>query len=209
MKFHLSKLAMLMGAVTCGTCLGSPSYAQDANLYWEQSPTEELQEMAFLPTDEIMISAPVIPGGPIAVAADEDSAAAGHGPGHWHERKPSICSTLTDDQLEKMHSLHNQFLDDLGPKLTQLSSLSRKLKDVLMANTIDTSQAKALQKDINGIKADIGDLKLEHKIAALNVLTSDQKKELRDRFYRGPFERIEHHHHHMGGGEMHHHPGME
>jgi len=208
MKFHLSKLALLMGAVTCGTCLASPSYAQNANLYWEQSPTEELQEMAFLPTDEMIISAPVVPGGPIAVAADEDSAAVGHGPGQWHERKPTVWSTLTDDQLEKMHSLHNQFLDDLGPKVTQLASLSRKLKDVLMANNIDASQAKALQKDINGIKADVADLKLEHKIAALNVLTSEQKKELRDRLYRGPFERMEHHHH-MGGGEGHHHFGKE
>jgi Spy/CpxP family protein refolding chaperone len=111
-------------------------------------------------------------------------------------------SSLSDEQVEKLHNLHNQYLDELGPKSIELASKSRKLKDILLANSINESEAKALQSDINKIKDEIANLKLEHHIAMASILTVDQKKEMRESIYRGPLEHMARHHH-MGGWEKH------
>jgi Spy/CpxP family protein refolding chaperone len=206
MKYMFSKLALAVGAALCGACLASASIAQTAEFNMDEpGGFGETQPVAFVTSDEMFVGAPVLPGGVMTVATDEDTAVGGGGGGAPHHgwEHHSVLSTLTDDQLERLHSLHNQFLDDAGPKFVELGSKKRKLKDVMLANTVDASQAKALQAEINRLRDDIANLKLENHIAMANVLTAEQKKDIRDHIYRAGVARMAHHHfaaaHHRGG----------
>jgi Spy/CpxP family protein refolding chaperone len=193
MKYTFSKLALALGAALCGTCLASASIAQTAEFSMDEPPAfGEMQPVAFAVTDEEFVGAPVLPGGVVTVVTDEDTAVGGiAGTPHQHH---SVLSSLTDDQLERLHALHNQFLDDAGPKFVELGSKERKLKDVMLANSVDASQAKALQTEINRLKNDIANLKLENHIAMSNILTAEQKKDIRDHIYRAGIARMAHHH---------------
>jgi Spy/CpxP family protein refolding chaperone len=203
MKYMFSKLALAMGVAFCGASFASASIAQTAEFNLDEpAAIGEMQPVAFAPSDEMLISAPVVPGGVVTVATDDDTAAGvgegPKGPGHHH----SVLSTLSYDQLEKLHNLHNQFLDEAGPKFVELGSKTRKLHDVLLANNVDAGAARALQSDINRIKDELASLKLDNKIAMSNVLTAEQKTEIREHVYRAGIARMYHH-----GGEMHHHHG--
>jgi Spy/CpxP family protein refolding chaperone len=203
MKYMFSKLALAVGAALCGICFASASIAQTAEFTLDEPPAfGEMQPIAFAPSDEIFVSAPLLPGGVATIATEEDTAVGGgEGPHHCH----SVLGTLTVDQLEKLHALHNQFLDDAGPKFAELGSKERKLKDVLLANSVDAGQARALQTDINRIKNDLANLKLDKHIAMSNLLTAEQKSGIREHIYRAGVARMAHHH---GGGMMkHHHDG--
>jgi Spy/CpxP family protein refolding chaperone len=202
MKYTFSKLALAVGVALCGTCFASASIAQSAEFNLDEPPAlGVMQPVAFAPTDEIFVGAPVLPGGVTTLATEEDAAAGGPegGPHHHH----SVLSTLTLDQLEKLHALHNQFLDDAGTKFVELGSKERKLKDVMLANTVDAGQARALQSDINRIKTDLANLKLDNHIAMSNVLTAEQKSAIREHIYRAGIEKMMHHH----GGMRGHHGG--
>jgi Spy/CpxP family protein refolding chaperone len=209
MKYMFSKLALAVGAALCGACLSSASIAQTAEFNMDEPPAfGEMEPIAFVTSDDMFVGAPVLPGGVMTVATDEDTAVGGGGIAH-HEHH-SVLSTLTDDQLERLHSLHNQFLDDAGPKFVELGSKERKLKDVMLANSVDASRAKALQSEINSLKNDIANLRLENHIAMSNVLTAEQKKDIRDHIYRAGVARMAHHHfaaRHRGGPGGHGGPG--
>jgi Spy/CpxP family protein refolding chaperone len=203
MKYTFSKLALAVGIALCGTGFASASIAQSAEFNLDDSPAVgEMNSIAFAPSQEPMAAAPVLPGGITTIAAEDDVAVGGAG--GPHEGGHSVLSTLTDDQLEKMHNLHNQFLDDAGPKFIELASKERKLKDVMLANTVDAGQAHTLQAEINRLKNDLANLKLDNHIALANVLTADQKGQIRDHIYRAGAARLAHHH---CGGMKHHHGG--
>lgn len=91
---------------------------------------------------------------------------------------------LSDEQIEKIHSLKNQYLDAVGPKMLEIASKQRKLRDVLLAPSVDAAQAKTLQEAINSLKGEISNLKLENKIDCLSILTPEQRKNIRDRAFR-------------------------
>jgi len=207
MKYMFSKIALAMGVAICGACFASASIAQTAEFNMDEpSAFGEMQPVAFAPSDEMFISAPVVPGGVVTVATDEDAAVGGEGgPHHGGPGHHSVLGSLSYDQLEKLHNLHNQFLDEAGPKFVELGSKTRKLKDVMLANTVDAGAARALQSDINRIKDELANLKLDNHIAMSNVLTAEQKTEIREHIYRAGVARMAHHQ--FGGGMSHHHHG--
>ncbi len=92
---------------------------------------------------------------------------------------------LTDEQLEKMHDLKNQFLDKVGPKMVELGSLKRHLMDVMAGTSSDAKKAHDLQNKINAAKADLANMKLDNDLAKLDVLTETQRKELHTRMLKG------------------------
>ncbi len=105
---------------------------------------------------------------------------------------------LTDEQLEKMHDLKNQFLDKVGPKFVELASLKRHLMDVMAGTTTDAKKAHDLQNKINAAKADLANMKLDNDLAKLDVLTETQRKEIHTRMLKGGMrggfhKRVRHH----------------
>lgn len=92
---------------------------------------------------------------------------------------------LTDEQFEKLFQIKNQFLDKAGPKMLELTSSRRELKDYLTRPQLDKVKIKELQNRINDSRAALANLCLDEKLSALAVLTEEQRKELRKRIIQG------------------------
>jgi len=137
------------------------------------------------PEMAIPVGLPVadLPEGPVMLEGDELPVALPIGPAGGLECHAKPID-LSDEQIEKIHSLKNQYLDAVGPKMVEIASKKRKLRDVLLSTDVDSAKAKSLQEEINSLKAEVSNLKLENKIACLNVLTPEQRKSIRERAFR-------------------------
>ncbi len=98
-------------------------------------------------------------------------------------------NAVTDDQFEKLYALKNRTLDQLGPKMLELSTANRHLRDVLTQESIDDKSAKKLQGQITSLKADVEGIKLNSKMEMMQILTGAQRKELRKAMMKGPLGR--------------------
>jgi len=102
---------------------------------------------------------------------------------------------LSDDQAEKLYALKNDFCDKAGPKMLELRTYKRQMKDLMMRPTIDRQQVLALQDKINANKVALCTMKTEKKLNALEVLTTEQRAALRREMIKGcPLKGKMHHH---------------
>jgi Spy/CpxP family protein refolding chaperone len=158
--------ALLAGLLTSGLAAiaqeagAPPEEPVTAALVQDQPGTDALEGFAIMLPDENFAALPM--------------SSYGHHMGGWGERME-----LTDDQKDKLHDLKNQFLDTIGPKYLAVASAERKLKDVLFAKEVDSQRAKSLQTDINNLKTEISNIKLDHKLSVMNTLTAKQREDLR------------------------------
>lgn len=92
---------------------------------------------------------------------------------------------LSDDQYEKLYALKNSFLDKVGPKMLEIKTQSRHLKDVMTQPSVDVKAARNMQDKINNLRSDLANLKLDNRIAMMDVLTAEQRKKIRDFVIKG------------------------
>lgn len=92
---------------------------------------------------------------------------------------------LSDDQYEKFYALKNSFMDKVGPKMLEIRTNSRHLKDMMTQTTVDAKACRNLQDRINGLKADVANMKLDNRIAMHDVLNDEQRKKIRDFVVKG------------------------
>ncbi len=109
---------------------------------------------------------------------------------------------LSDDQLEKMASLKNDFRTSTAPEKAQLKSLSFQLKETLMQPAVDKDKAMALEGQINNVRSDLSNKRLSFKIDSLNVLTAEQKEALKHRMLVSQTFGGGRGFHHRGGGSF-------
>lgn len=95
-------------------------------------------------------------------------------------------NALTDAQYEKMYELKNRTLDQIGPKMLELMTASRHLRDALTQENIDDKAVKKLQNQITGLKSDVETIKLNSKVELMQSLTAGQRKALREAMIKGP-----------------------
>lgn len=95
-------------------------------------------------------------------------------------------NALTDEQYEKMYELKNKTLDQIGPKMLELMTASRHLRDALTQENIDDKAVKKLQNQITGLKSDVETIKLNSKVELMQSLTAGQRKALRQAMIKGP-----------------------
>lgn len=92
---------------------------------------------------------------------------------------------LSDAQYEKLFALRNGFLDKAGPVLAQMKANERDMLDLVTQSQLDKAKVKALQNKISDQKAQLANLRIDHRMDTLEVLTSDQRKELRRYIVKG------------------------
>lgn len=109
---------------------------------------------------------------------------------------------FSDEQLEKMSKLRNEFLDSTASKRAEIDSLHRQMKDLFKAENIDRAKALELQSKMDSVKADLSKSKLNLRLDQLALLTPEQKQAMRHRMLRGGFGGGKHH-----GGRFGHHGG--
>ena len=83
---------------------------------------------------------------------------------------------LTDEQLEKLHSIKNQFLDQSELKKAQLHTLMRHMGDALTSADVEAKKVKDLQAQINSLKSDLGNLLADQFVSMAQVLTPEQRQ---------------------------------
>lgn len=92
---------------------------------------------------------------------------------------PSGGLNLSDEQLEKIYKIKNSYADSEDQKKTELKSLGRQMKALLMEEKVDRSAVQALNKKISGLKADLAEIKLSMRLDSMDVLSTEQRQELR------------------------------
>ncbi|CAN5136203.1 hypothetical protein BH11CYA1_BH11CYA1_47860 [soil metagenome] len=109
---------------------------------------------------------------------------------------------VTDDQYEKLYQLRGDFMDKFAPKMLEVMTLKRHLKDVLTSADIDTAKANDLKKQMASAVEDLANLKIENEIATMKVYTPEQRKHLRLAVMKCPGLRGWGHHMGGHGGSM-------
>lgn len=94
---------------------------------------------------------------------------------------------LTDDQLEKLHSLKTASFEASGPKRLELRSLHLQLKDSLTKPGINKSELLSLQSKINSLNAELSNARVSFMADASSVLTEEQRQKMRRKMLMGGF----------------------
>jgi Spy/CpxP family protein refolding chaperone len=92
---------------------------------------------------------------------------------------------LTDEQLEKLHALRAELSNQAQPKLLELKTLKRQLKDELTKASLDKQQVLSLQGKINAIRADLANARVAMAVDANAIFTAEQKQQMRRRYLMG------------------------
>lgn len=172
-----SRLLSIAVAFVAPLALGSlPAQAQDG------SPSMEMPPPMAMP-------APVGPGeegpapGPInfamALPAGSMEAMPDAGMMDMGARFLKGDVAVTDDQYEKLYQLRGDFMDKFAPKMLEVMTLKRHLKDVLTSADIDSSKANDLKKQMASAVQDLANMKIDNEIATMKVYTPEQRKHLR------------------------------
>jgi Spy/CpxP family protein refolding chaperone len=132
------------------------------------------------------------------------------GHGAWgHHSMFSEGNKLSDDQLERLYAIKEDSHEQSALKKVQSHILGRKLKDTLSAANIDTAAAKDLEGKIISLKSEIATIHMDALIKMAQVLTPEQRHEVRMHMLRGSMGHHGHHghwgHHGGEGGPSHEH----
>jgi Spy/CpxP family protein refolding chaperone len=111
----------------------------------------------------------------------------------FHHHRSSFTSlrgeyALSPDQLEKMLTFKTQAREEAQPKVADLISSTRKMRDLLTQPNVDKGQVMNLEGQINSDKAALGNIRVETKLNELSVLTPQQRQELRNEFVKRSVE---------------------
>lgn len=86
---------------------------------------------------------------------------------------------LSDEQNEKLYQLKQKFADQIGMTKVEMKRERRKMRDLLTQATIDRKAIEAAQIKLNTFKTTLANAKLAFKLDASEILTAEQRKQLR------------------------------
>jgi Spy/CpxP family protein refolding chaperone len=135
-----------------------------------------MAEMPDGPDEDILVA--LGPGGP---GMGGPGGPGGHG-GMMMRRghgSPFADLNLTDDQYEKLWAIKRDSAGRSAGKFGEMMAAEMQLHDLMLQPEIDRTKIMALQGRVNAIKTELSNERLENKIAAMNVLTAEQRKDLR------------------------------
>lgn len=93
---------------------------------------------------------------------------------------------VTDDQYEKLYQLRGDFMDKFAPKMLEVMTVKRHLKDALTSADIDNSKVNDLKKQMTSAVQDLANMKIDNEIATMKVYTPEQRKHLRTAMMKCP-----------------------
>lgn len=87
---------------------------------------------------------------------------------------------LTEDQVAQLKGIHQQFLTSTAPLREQMQAKCKEMGELWAADQPNAAAIKALAADIDVLRADIRNAGIDDMLAGLNVLTADQRAQLRE-----------------------------
>jgi Spy/CpxP family protein refolding chaperone len=86
---------------------------------------------------------------------------------------------LSDAQKEQLADLRNQAREDAILRRGKMADLRAQMRVEFMKDTVDKSKVRSLEKEIQALRDQGSSARLEHRLSTLDVLTVDQRKELK------------------------------
>jgi Spy/CpxP family protein refolding chaperone len=101
------------------------------------------------------------------------------GPGGGGERPDWKKPRMSDDQLIQMAALKDKFLSSTASQRDQLQALHRQLRTALAKTDINRSEVLSIQSQMNSIRDDLANKKMNNKLDFIALLTPEQKEHFR------------------------------
>lgn len=87
---------------------------------------------------------------------------------------------LTDDQVDKIAEINDQFRKEHAAVMDKISPKARELRKLLRAENIDLDKARAVLKEISDFQVESRLIRIRHWLAIEKVLNPDQKQKLKE-----------------------------
>ncbi len=113
-------------------------------------------------------AAPLMAHGPGWGRGDRMKYGSGGGP-EYCPFSGSRYERVTDEQREKLDTLHKKFYDETAPLMNDLRTKRNELTTLLNAVEPDVNTAKAMQKEISDIQAKLAEKRIEFEFEARKI----------------------------------------
>jgi len=87
---------------------------------------------------------------------------------------------LSDAQKEQLADLRSQAREDAILRQGKMADLRAQMRVEFMKDTVDKAKVRSLEKDMQALRDEGASARLEHRLTMLDVLTADQRKELKE-----------------------------
>ncbi len=124
-----------------------------------------------------------------AIAADNNDATlssgtrtdvVAEGPGGGGGERPDWKKPrMSDEQLIQMAALKDKFLTSTASQRDNLQALHRQLKSALAKSDINRSEVLSIQSQMNSVRDDLANKKMNNKLDFIALLTPEQKEHFR------------------------------
>ena len=88
---------------------------------------------------------------------------------------------LTPEQIQHLQQLGDAFKAQTEPIRQQCQARCQEMAQLWAAENPDANAIKALAAEMDALRADLRNAAIDHKIAALNVLTAEQRAKVREK----------------------------
>jgi len=85
---------------------------------------------------------------------------AGTGPG-WDAPQPGWAPALTEEQQAEVKALYQKHFEETLPMRNEIRAKRAEMRALLLAENLDEEKARAVQKEIQGIRTDLADKRLD------------------------------------------------
>ncbi len=86
----------------------------------------------------------------------------GHGPGStWNQPGPGSGSGLSEDQQARVDALRQKHYEETAPVRNKLQAKRAELRALMLAETVDRDRVKALNEEINALRASLSEERIE------------------------------------------------
>ena len=109
-----------------------------------------------------MLAVPVFARGPGQARTGERGS---FGPGDcWNQSRTYAGANLTEEQQARVEELVRRHDEQVTPIRNELWAKQVEMKALMVAETLDESKVKALQKEINTLRSDLSDKRIDFRI---------------------------------------------
>jgi Spy/CpxP family protein refolding chaperone len=134
-------------------------------------------------------------------AAQAKGVREGRGP-RGGEMGPLLAGlNLTADQQKQIDTLRQQQRDRVKPLREQMKGKMQEMRALWMADKPDRNAILAKHQEMDGIRQQLTVERVDHRLALLQILTPEQRAQIKARLAEGPKGRHGHGPHGEMGGE--------
>ncbi|MBM7557562.1 Spy/CpxP family protein refolding chaperone [Halanaerobacter jeridensis] len=93
----------------------------------------------------------------------------------WQERL-----NLSEEQVEKMEELRDEYFDQQYDLRDDREDKREELREMYFDSTANKDEIMNLQQEVNQLRTQLADLRMEHRLEMRNILTTEQLEECED-----------------------------